>query len=106
MLLVVTAEEVVDHVATDGLADWAADARLTLSMQANDQMLVMVKGLQKYYNKTKSIANREFTAAARAGLGERDPVPRARGARPEKEVIERELVKLQVAQRCFLVHGE
>lgn len=106
VLLVVTADEIIDLVATDELVNWAADARLTLGMRQTDQMLVMIKGLQKYYNKSKAIANREFTAAARAGLGERDPVRRATAVRPEKETVERELVKLQVAQRCFLVHGE
>ena len=109
--MIVQAEEIVDKVARsaagdgDGLIDWASDVRLTLGVGAGDQIIIMIKGLTKYFNKTKSIANREFTAAARAGLGERDRLRRDIGARIDKDVVERELVKLQGAQRCFLVHG-
>jgi crossover junction endonuclease EME1 len=107
VLVIVTAEEIVDKIAADGglLSGWASDVRLALGLAASDHIIVMVKGLQKYYAKTKSLANREFTAAARAGLDGAGSTHLAPGARVPKETIERELVKLQVGEGCFLVHG-
>ena len=108
MVVMVTAEEIVDKIVHGGgmLDDWMGDTRLTLGLSGNDQMMVMVKGLQKYYSKTKTLANKEFTAAARAGLDGNQANPATLDARPAKEVIEKELVRLQVEQGCFLVHGE
>lgn len=107
VVLVVQAEEILDliHSKANGLAEWASDARMTMRLKQTDQVVVMIKGLQKYYAKTKTLANREFTAAARASLGEINPVRRPVGVRADKAMVERELVKLQVAERCFLVHG-
>ena len=109
-----TAEEVVDKISHGGgmFDTWSADIRLTLGLSEINQVVVMIKGLHKYYMKTKMLANREFTAAARAGLdglsgAEREgSAAAALSTRPTKEVIERELVKLQVEQGCFLVHGQ
>jgi crossover junction endonuclease EME1 len=111
VLVIMTAEDVIDKIAVcnDELGTWAGDFRLMLGMGAKDQMFVMIKGLQKYYSKTKSLANKEYTAQARAVLGEKEGEGgrgRANSARPSKEIIERELVKLQVAHGCFLIHGE
>lgn len=110
VLIVVPAAEVVDKIAHgDGiLGTWLADNRLTLGLSEGDQVIVIVKGLQKYYAKTKTLANREFTAAARAGIDGLQgggSAAAALSSRPAKEVIERELVKLQVEQGRFLVHG-
>jgi crossover junction endonuclease EME1 len=108
VLVIVTAEEVVDKIAMGGrlLSGWAVDVRLALGINDTDQMIVMITGLQKYYSKSKSLANRAFTAAVRAGLGEGTKSSQPGMAlRISKEVIERELVKLQVVEGCFLVHG-
>ncbi len=91
------------------LRTWIADVRLTLGLSLKEQIMVMIKGLQKYHSKTKAMVNREFTAAARAGIDGTEGLASTAAAlssRPEKEVIERELVKLQVEKGCFLVHGE
>ena len=111
VLIVVTAEEVVDMIAFEGgmLETWTTDMRLTLGLSVQDQIMIMIKGLQKYYAKTKTMANREFTAAARAGVDGRDDAGNlgaVLNSRPSKELIERELVKLQMEQGCFLIHGE
>lgn len=107
----VTAEEVVDMIASEGgmLETWTTDVRLTLGLSVKDQIMIMVKGLQKYYAKTKTMANREFTAAARAGVDGCDSAGNlgaALNSRPTKGLIESELVKLQVEQGCFLIHGQ
>ncbi|RSH81501.1 hypothetical protein EHS25_006858 [Saitozyma podzolica] len=108
VVMIVTAEEIVDKIAAGGglLSGWASDVRLALGLAASDHIIVMIKGLQKYYAKTKSLANREFTAAARAGLDGAGSAHLAPGARVPKDTIERELVKLQVGEGCFLVHVE
>ena len=110
VMLVVTAEDVVDKILEGGgnLKSWIVDTRMLLGLAEKDQVIVMMRGLGKYYSKTKTIANREFTAAARAGLdgasgGGRSI--RAAGGRMEKDTVERELVKLQVDQGCFIIQG-
>ncbi|KAK6905307.1 hypothetical protein I203_106130 [Kwoniella mangroviensis CBS 8507] len=122
-VLVINAEEIVDKIASafespdeeerlDELKLWVSDIKLTLSLTINDQLIIMIKGLQKYYSKMKSLANKEFTAAARAGLNGTTSANRNQGGRnsgrigPDKEIIEMALVRLQVKQRCFLVHVE
>ncbi|OCF45159.1 hypothetical protein I317_00961 [Kwoniella heveanensis CBS 569] len=122
ILMIINAEEIVDRIANasdstsddeSSLSTFIADVRLTLGLKVTDQMMVMIKGLNKYYSKTKSLANKEFTAAARAGLtgarsgnGRTGPGATVMSSRPDKETIEMELVKLQVEERCFLVHVE
>ncbi|WVR03545.1 hypothetical protein IAU60_000537 [Kwoniella sp. DSM 27419] len=122
ILIVVHAEQVVDLIAAGGddLSTWAGDVRLTLGMGQTDQMIVMIKGLQKYYSKIKNQKNKEHTAAVRAGLDGRVAGPRARGGanaassagatsgltKPEKDQVEMALVELQVKQRCFLIQVE
>jgi crossover junction endonuclease EME1 len=114
VLVIITADEVVDMITNshrgEGLRDWAGDVRLALGMKTSDQMAVMIKGLSKYYSKLKSLQNKEYTAAARAGVAGKEISGAAHGAglsgRPDKEVIEMELVKLQMEKQCFLVHGQ
>ncbi|KAK8845528.1 hypothetical protein IAR55_006243 [Kwoniella newhampshirensis] len=107
VLVILNAVDLVDKIAAgeEELSTWASDVRLTLGLSAKEQMMVMIKGLQKYYSKTKSMANKEFAAAARAGLGGLSAGSmQTVTARPSKDRIEMEMVKLQVAERCFLVH--
>jgi crossover junction endonuclease EME1 len=96
VLVVATAEEIVDQIHNDTLVRWAEDLRM---VTGKGQMMLMIRGLKAYNSRTKAINTREFTAAAR---GERVA---ASSARPSKERIEEELVKLQVAQRVFYING-
>ncbi|WVQ62597.1 uncharacterized protein L199_000743 [Kwoniella botswanensis] len=124
-VLVINAEEIVDKIAPtstcespdeeerlDELNVWVSDIKLTLGLTVNDQLIIMIKGLQKYHSKMKSLANKQFTAAARAGLSGATTANRNQGGRnggrigPDKEIIEMALVRLQVKQRCFLVNVE
>ncbi|ODN97220.1 hypothetical protein I350_08200 [Cryptococcus amylolentus CBS 6273] len=112
VLILITAEELVDKIADgdDALVQWASDVRLLLSLSQQDQVIIMIKGIEKYYSKSKSMANKDYMSAARAGL-EGGAVGGAmtagrRAVRPTKDRIEEELVKLQVAEGCFLVHVE
>lgn len=66
--VVTTADDLVERMSDGTLTDWVKDIRLILGLSATDQMIVIIKGLQSYYAKTKTMVNREFTAAARAGL--------------------------------------
>ena len=105
--MVATAEQVVDQISHSSsyLATWLADIRLTLGLGEQDEIMIMIKGLQRYYSKTKALDNREFTAAARAGVAGGQVGVKALSTRPSKEMIEKDLVKLQVDQGCFLIYG-
>ncbi|WWC85903.1 uncharacterized protein L201_000773 [Kwoniella dendrophila CBS 6074] len=122
ILMVINAEEIIDKIShsqsnqgednINELSLWISDIKLTLGLNsATDQLIIMIKGLNKYYSKSKSLANKEFTAAARAGLNgsstsSNQPGNKSIGVRPDKETIEMALVQLQVKERCFLVHVE
>lgn len=103
-----TAQELVDKIALgDGtLRDWAADLRMIVGEQAtsNPQMVLLVKGLEKYHSQTRSLMNKEYAAAARAGLGAADTSV-LHSSRPSREDIDCEIVRLQVAEGCFMVYG-
>jgi len=109
MLLIVDAEEIVDKVihGKDMLIDWIKDTRLLLNLGPMVQIVIIIRGMGKYTAKTKTLANREFTAMARAGLESGSAAAAAvLTARPEKEAIESELIELQVQESVFIVHGE
>lgn len=109
ILLVTTAEEVTDLISHDGLRDWVGDIRLAMDMKATQQLIIMIKGLAKYYSKLKSKQNKEYTAAARAGLEGKDQNGSSAAriiTQIGREEIETELVRTQMETRCFLVHGK
>lgn len=133
MLVLITAEELVDKIAdadvggredadadadVDVLAQWASDVRLLLGLAMSDQVVLMIKGLQKYYSKSRSLANKDYINAARAGLdgGSATTATTATTTaavngrygppRPTRDQIEAEMVRLQVAEHFFLVHVE
>ncbi|KIR75061.1 hypothetical protein I310_01337 [Cryptococcus deuterogattii CA1014] len=75
VLIIITAEELVDKIAKGGeegekdvLAQWVSDVRLLLGLTMSDQVMLMIKGLQKYYSKSRALANKDYINAARAGL--------------------------------------
>lgn len=110
VLIVIDAEEVVDKMlhGQDMLLDWIRDTRLLLGLDESAQIVVIVKGLGRYQAKTKTLANREFTAMARAGLttiGSASSASAAPATRLEKDLIERDLIELQVQEGVFIVHG-
>lgn len=127
MLVLITAEELVDKIAdadvggredadadVDVLAQWASDVRLLLGLAMSDQVVLMIKGLQKYYSKSRSLANKDYINAARAGLDGGSATATTTAAvngrygppRPTRDQIEAEMVRLQVAEHFFLVHVE
>lgn len=110
-VLVATADAIVDRVSQgeDALVDWMSDMRLTLNIQESAQLILVVKGMDKYHGKTKSLANRAFRDTARAGLaGARVAATTSAStmmARVDKEQVEAELLRAQVMLRLFVVHG-
>lgn len=109
ILLVTTAEDVTDLISNDGLREWVGDARLALEMKPTQQLIIMIKGLVKYYSKLKSKQNKEYTAAARAGLEGKDHSGSSAAKvvnQIGREQIETELAMTQMETKCFLVHGE
>lgn len=109
-VLVASGEAIVDRVAQggDALTDWLSDVQLTLDMKTHEQLMLVVRGLEKYHSKTKSIANRAFRETARAGLageGVAGVPTSVLSARVDKDQVEAELLRAQVVQRVFVVHG-
>lgn len=108
-LLVVNASEVVDKMISGNneLVQWIKDVRMMLDIPLGHQIIVVIKGLNKYQAKKKTMANREFTAMARAGLAAGETtVPSADVPRRIGQAdIEAELVNVQVKERVFVVHG-
>ncbi|KIR63608.1 crossover junction endonuclease EME1 [Cryptococcus bacillisporus CA1873] len=119
VLVIITAEELVDKIAEGGgekdvLAQWVSDVRLLLGLTMSDQVVLVIKGLQKYYSKSRALANKDYINAARAGLeggsgsgpGSTATKTARINGRPTRDRIEAEMVRLQVAEHCFLVHVE
>lgn len=112
VVIITTAEEVTDMISTDGLRDWVGDVRLVLGMKPSQQLIIMIKGFNKYYSKLKSQQNKEYTAAARAGMAGKEVGGASVGSGKGKAMmsigrdeVEMELVRVQMETRCFLVHG-
>ena len=106
ILVIITADECVDMITSNGLRDWAGDVRLAMGMKGNDQLVIMIKGLVKYYSKLKSAQNKEFTAAARAGVAGKDVGAMGMaGGKLGREAIDMELLRLEMENGAFLVHG-
>jgi crossover junction endonuclease EME1 len=108
ILVIITADECVDMVHTKGLREWASDVRLAMGMKGNDQLVIMIKGLGKYYSKLKTAQNKEYTAAARAGVAGKDVggLGTAAGGKLDREQIDMELLRLEMENGAFLVHGQ
>lgn len=109
-VIVTSAEALVDYVAQGGnaLVDWLSDVRLTLNFPLKEQLVLLVRGMSKYHSQTKSVASRTFREAARAGLvgEEATAMPNQPIAgRLDKDQIEAELIRAQVVQRIFVIHG-
>jgi crossover junction endonuclease EME1 len=94
-------------IHTKGLREWASDVRLAMGMKGNDQLMIMIKGLGKYYSKLKTAQNKEYTAAARAGVAGKDVggLSGATGGKLDREQIDMELLRLEMENGAFLVHG-
>jgi crossover junction endonuclease EME1 len=97
----------VDMIHTKGLREWASDVRLAMGMKGNDQLVIMIKGLGKYYSKLKTAQNKEYTAAARAGVAGKDigGLSGATVGKLDREQIDMELLRLEMENGAFLVHG-
>lgn len=110
-ILVASADEVVDRILRGNgeLVEWVADVRLTLFLAPDEQLLLLVRGLEKYHSKTRSIANKAFRDSARAGLatGRASSAEVNQGfrTRVEKEEVEAELLKAQLSQYLLVVQG-
>jgi hypothetical protein len=87
------------------------------------RVMLVIHGLKAYYSKTRSAANREYAAKAKAALAEaerQDNIQQGSGLskgkraatkskgkeRLEKDVIERELVKLHLRYGWLQIQGE
>lgn len=109
IIIVVDAESIVDTIALgeDSLIRWIQDARLKLKLDVESQVIIIMKDLAKYTAKTRTLANREFTALARAGLDAARNTSDASSSagRLSKDRIEASLLDLQVKERVFLVQG-
>lgn len=91
------------------LRQWVSSMKRALGMRGKQQLFLVIRGLTKYYRKNSALANSEFRAMARAQLegtvtGRSDGG--AQAGRVSKEEVEKQLVRLQVAEGCYLIEGE
>ena len=107
ILVVLGVDDLIDKIMGGGdlLLDWARDVRSATGLSKKDTLMVMIKGLNGYHAKTKTLKNREFATAARAALDGRLVQVQDSIGRLEKEVIEQAMLRLQLEEGCFLVHG-
>lgn len=109
-ILVASADDVVDRIVRGNgeLVKWIADIRLALFLAPDEQLLLLVRGMEKYHSKTRSIANKAFRDSARAGLatGRASSTEASTSrSRVEKEEVEAELLKAQLSQYLLVVQG-
>jgi crossover junction endonuclease EME1 len=109
-LIVLAAGDLVDKLSQGGrhLIDWVKDTRLILGVAQDEPIGILIQGLGKMLAQRRAAANRQYTAAARAGLSSDATSRLDTSLRPDmdKDAIDAELVKLQVAERVFIVHRE
>lgn len=110
-ILVASADEIVDRIIRGGgeLIEWIADVRLTLFLAPDEQLLLLVRGLEKYHAKTRSLANKAFRDSARAGLATGQAGSSETPglcSRIDKAEVEAELLKAQLSQYLLIVQGE
>ncbi|KAL7418768.1 hypothetical protein Q5752_006451 [Cryptotrichosporon argae] len=110
VVLVLRAEAIVDRilVGNDELGVWVRDVRDLLELAAETQVLLLITDMAKYHAKTKSLANKRFAEQARAGLG--GPAKGKKSAdaacRVSRETVEKELVRVQIDEKVFIVQVE
>lgn len=109
-LIVLAAGDLVDKLSQGGrhLIAWVKDTRLILGVAQDEPIGILIQGLGKMLAQRRAAANRQYTAAARAGLSSDATSRLDTSLRPDmdKDAIDAELVKLQVAERVFIVHRE
>lgn len=74
------------------------------------EIMLLIHGMKAFYSKAASIARKDFAERARLHMAgedvdEMEPAPR-NGEMPDKEEVDKELVRLQLVHRCFQVCGE
>ena len=114
-ILAVHATDVVDKIlhGSTSLVQWIRDVRLLLELQSDATLILVIKGMAKLQAKLRTQANREYIAAARAGL-EDGPPARASvkdseepiGPMVDNEAIGMEFVNLQITAGVHVVNGE
>ncbi|ORX34758.1 hypothetical protein BD324DRAFT_643279 [Kockovaella imperatae] len=109
VLVLSSADDLVDMISQGGdyLNTWMADLRMIAGLSADTQIILIIKGLEKYYSKTKTLANREYTAAARAGLQPGSiSTQNATITRIERDAVVAALLELQFAEKAYIVKVE
>lgn len=111
IMIIVGAEDIVDKIVQGHgkLIEWIHDCRILLGLKSSCQIIIIIRDLGKYRAKTRTLANREFTALARAGLqagSSSSTSTSAQQVRPTSETIDYGLVEMQVEERVFVVEGK
>lgn len=95
-ILIATAEEIVSKIHDLNL--WISDIRVH-----TPSLILLVRNLDRFKAKIKTLANREFTSMARAGL---TSTSNHSSARLEPADIDAALLDMQICQKILIVHGE
>lgn len=108
-VVVTSVDAIVDQIAEDDslFIRWLRDVRLTMGIKADEQVLLLVRGMAKYHSKSVSVVNKSYREHAAAHLaGGTAARPQSKMTRVSKEMVETELLRAQVAEQIFVVLGE
>lgn len=112
-IVYLSASELADHIQEGTLIGLPAMVRKGLGMGHKAQVVLFVQGLVKYLGKKKAKDSRDWRERVREEMGEAAAAGPMRGRGPRKaakdtlgrEEADRELVQLQVLERCFVMLG-
>lgn len=109
-IVYLTASELVGHLSpVNTLLDLPYQVRKSLDLGAKASVMVIVQGLAILYGKKAREAKKAFDHEIRSkmgGPGGSGPARQGWEQQMGKAEIEKELVRLQIAERCFVTQGE
>ena len=108
-IVYLTASELVDHLEpVNTLLELPYQVRKSLDLGPKASVMVIVQGTTALYRKKDTQAKKDFNHRIRTSMNAtQGSAPAKEGWQQQmgKEEIERELVRLQIAERCFVTHG-
>ncbi|KAL7412607.1 hypothetical protein BDY24DRAFT_415982 [Mrakia frigida] len=118
VVVYLTAHELVEHLRVDPttrkrntLLEFPSRVRNSLKLTSRATVVLIVQGIVALYRRKETMAKRDYQQRVREGMGQGGGAGGVRAKEGwEKELgkkeIEKELVRLQVSERCFVTYAE